>query len=49
MRSERGSSPYSPTGLRSEAAGGVTTREVINAIVFKFQTGTQWIHPAGEV
>jgi len=25
MRSERGSSRYSPTGLRSEAAGGVTT------------------------
>ncbi|CAO0825519.1 hypothetical protein SMICM17S_11944 [Streptomyces microflavus] len=44
MRSGRGSSRYFLTGHRSGVAGGEITGEVIDAIAFKFQTGTQWMY-----
>lgn len=44
MRSGRGSSRCSRTGRRSRGGRWRDHREVIDAIAFKSQTGTQWVH-----
>ncbi|MFJ6722441.1 transposase [Streptomyces sp. NPDC091259] len=44
MRSGRGSSRCFRTGRPSGVGHWRDHREVIDAIAYKFQTGTQWVH-----
>ncbi|MFI9228439.1 transposase [Streptomyces rimosus] len=44
MRSGRGSSRCCRTGHRGGSGHWRDHREVIDAIAFKFHTGTQWMH-----